>query len=86
MKPVEVVLANNARVTLRVGDVFLNIDADQTRTDVEVEAIAAPPVPTPEILWRNPPVLALTAASPANAARAALTASCVSDLPGRRRR
>ena len=30
---VEVVLANNDRVTLRVGDVFLKIDADQTRTD-----------------------------------------------------
>jgi aminoglycoside phosphotransferase (APT) family kinase protein len=39
----------------------LKIDADQTRTDVEVVAIAMAPVPTPQILWRNPPVLALTA-------------------------
>jgi aminoglycoside phosphotransferase (APT) family kinase protein len=31
------------------------------RTDVEVEAIAMAPVPTPEILWRKPPVLALAA-------------------------
>src|SRR3954468_6040594 len=61
VKPVEVVLANNDRVTLRVRDMFLKIDADQTRTDVEVEAIARAPVPTPEILWRNPPVLALAA-------------------------
>lgn len=37
---VQVVLANNDRVTLRVGDVFLKIDADQSRTDVEVEAMA----------------------------------------------
>lgn len=58
---VEVVLANNDRVTLRVGDTFLKIDADQMRTDVEVEAISIAPVPTPEILWRNPPVLALAA-------------------------
>lgn len=58
---VEVVLANNDRVTLRVGDTFLKIDADQMRTDVEVEAISMAPVPTPEILWRKPPVLALAA-------------------------
>jgi aminoglycoside phosphotransferase (APT) family kinase protein len=58
---VEVVLANNDRVTLRVGDVFLKIDADQRRTDVEVEAMALAPVPTPEVLWRKPPALALAA-------------------------
>src|SRR4051794_32164530 len=58
---VEIVLANNDRVTLRIGDVFLKIDADQTRTDVEVEAMAAVPVPTPEVLWRKPPALALAA-------------------------
>jgi aminoglycoside phosphotransferase (APT) family kinase protein len=58
---VEVVLANNDRVTLRVGDVFLKIDADQARTDIEVQAMAMAPVPTAEILWRKPPVLALAA-------------------------
>jgi aminoglycoside phosphotransferase (APT) family kinase protein len=58
---VEVVVAHRERATLRVGDVFLKIDADQTRTDVEVEAMALAPVPTPEILWRKPPVLALAA-------------------------
>jgi aminoglycoside phosphotransferase (APT) family kinase protein len=58
---VEIVLANNDRVTLRVGDVFLKIDAGQTRTDVEVEALAMAPVPTPQILWRRPPALALAA-------------------------
>jgi len=31
------------------------------RADVEVEAMAMAPVPTPEILWRVPPVLALAA-------------------------
>src|SRR5262249_1260043 len=30
-------------------------------TDVEVEAMAMAPIPTPEILWRKPPVLALAA-------------------------
>jgi aminoglycoside phosphotransferase (APT) family kinase protein len=58
---VEVVVAHNERATLRVGDVFLKIDADQRRTDVEVEAMALAPVPTPQVLWRKPPVLALAA-------------------------
>ena len=53
------VVAHNERATLRVGDVFLKIDADQGRTDVEVKAMAMVPVPTPEVLWRKPPVLAL---------------------------
>lgn len=58
---IKVVLAHRERATLRAGDVFLKIDADQTRTDVEVEAMARVPIPTPEILWRKPPVLALAA-------------------------
>ena len=61
MEEVEVVVAHNERVTLRVGDVFLKIDADQTRIDVEVEAMALAPIPTPQVLWRKPPVLALAA-------------------------
>src|SRR5271165_5309522 len=61
VEEVEVVVAHNERATLRVGDVFLKIDADQTRTDVEVEAMTMAPVPAPEILWRKPPVLALAA-------------------------
>ena len=61
MEEVEVVVAHSERATLRVGDVFLKIDADQTRTDVEVAAMALVPVPTPRILWRKPPVLALAA-------------------------
>src|SRR5688572_28735730 len=58
---VEIVVAHSERATLRVGDVFLKIDADQTRTDIEVEAMAMAPIPTPEVLWRKPPVLALAA-------------------------
>ncbi len=58
---VEVVVAHSERATLRVGDVFLKIDADQRRTDVEVDVMAMAPVTTPEILWRKPPVLALAA-------------------------
>ena len=61
VEEIQVVVAHSERVTLRVGDVFLKIDADQARTDVEVEAMAMAPVPTPEILWRRPPVLALAA-------------------------
>ncbi|WP_280295172.1 phosphotransferase family protein [Nocardia abscessus] len=61
VKEVEVVVAHHERATLRVGDVFLKIDADQTHTDVEVEAMAMAPIPTPEVLWHKPPVLALAA-------------------------
>ena len=61
VEEVEVVVAHHERATLRVGDVFLKIDADQTRADVEVEAMAMAPIPTPEVLWRKPPVLALAA-------------------------
>jgi Ser/Thr protein kinase RdoA (MazF antagonist) len=61
MGQVEVVVAHHERATLRVGDVFLKIDADQGRADVEVEAMTMAPIPTAEILWRKPPVLALAA-------------------------
>ncbi|MFI0999429.1 phosphotransferase family protein [Streptomyces galbus] len=63
MDEVEVVVAHAERATLRVGDVFLKVDADQARLDVEVEAMSLAPVPTPQVLWRKPPVLA-TAALP----------------------
>jgi len=58
---VEVVVAHQDCATLRVGEVFLKIDADQSRADAEVEAITMAPIPTPKILWRKPPVLALAA-------------------------
>ncbi|GHJ37296.1 phosphotransferase family protein [Streptomyces sp. TS71-3] len=61
MDEVNVVVAHSERATLRVGDVFLKVDADQARIDVEVEAMALVPVPTPEVLWRKPPVLAIAA-------------------------
>src|SRR5271156_126529 len=84
VQEVQVIVAHNERATLRVGDVFLKIDADQTRTDVEVEAMALVPIPTPEVLWRKPPVLALAALSgtalghlgePSTASTAAWTAA-----------
>jgi Ser/Thr protein kinase RdoA (MazF antagonist) len=95
VEEVEVIVAHHERATLRVGDVFLKIDADQTRTDVEVEAMAMAPVPTPEILWRKPPVLALAAlpgtalarlgqpstASPAAWAAAGTVARMLHDAP-----
>lgn len=61
MNQVEVVVAHSERVTLRIGEVFLKIDADQTRMDTEVQAMGMAPVPTPQILWVRPPVLALAA-------------------------
>jgi aminoglycoside phosphotransferase (APT) family kinase protein len=61
MQEIEVVVAHRERVTLRVGDVFLKIDTEQTRIDREVEVMARAPIPTPEVLWRKPPVLALAA-------------------------
>jgi aminoglycoside phosphotransferase len=61
VEEVEVVVAHHERATLRVGEVFLKIDADQSRTDLEVEAMRIAPIPTPEVLWRKPPVLALAA-------------------------
>ena len=95
MEEVEVVVAHHERATLRVGGVFLKIDADQARTGVEVEAMARAPVPTPEILWRKPPVLALAAlpgtalgrlgepsiASPAAWAAAGAAARMLHDAP-----
>lgn len=59
MQAVEVVLANNDRVTVRVGDVFLKIDSDHNRSAREVDAMSLAPLPTAEVLWRTPPVLAL---------------------------
>jgi aminoglycoside phosphotransferase (APT) family kinase protein len=92
---VEVVVAHRERATLRVGEVFLKIDADQARIDVEVEAMALAPIPTPEVLWRKPPVLALAAvpgkalgrlgepspASPAAWAAAGAAARMLHDAP-----
>ncbi|MFD3971524.1 hypothetical protein [Streptomyces cyaneofuscatus] len=62
MDEVEVVVAHSERATLRVGDVFLKVDADQARIDAEVDAMSLAPVPTPQVLWREPPVLAIAVA------------------------
>ncbi|WP_028803745.1 phosphotransferase family protein [Streptomyces sp. 142MFCol3.1] len=61
MDEVQVVVAHSERATLRVGDVFLKVDADRARIDVEVEVMSLAPVPTPEVLWRKPHVLAIAA-------------------------
>ena len=58
---VKVVVAHSERATLRVGDVFLKVDGSPTRTDVEVEAMALAPIPTPRVLWHEPPVPAIAA-------------------------
>ncbi|MDT0424191.1 phosphotransferase family protein [Streptomyces evansiae] len=61
MDEVKVVVAHSERATLRVGDVFLKVDPDQARIDIEVEAMSLAPVPTPKVLWRKSPVLAIAA-------------------------
>lgn len=61
MSAVEVVVAHSERATLRVGDVFLKVDPDEARISREVDAMARAPIPTPQIRWRQPPVLALSA-------------------------
>lgn len=58
---VEVVVAHSQRATLRVGQVFLKIDGDPDHARAEQEAMALAPVPTPQVLWHEPPVLALAA-------------------------
>lgn len=63
---------------------FLKIDADQARADTELQAMTLAPIPTPKVLWRNPPALALAAlpgtaiarlGEPSPASRAAWTAA-----------
>lgn len=61
MDQVQIVVAHHERATLRVGDTFLKIVADPGQAEREVEAMTLAPVPTPEILWRKPSVLALAA-------------------------
>ena len=61
MDGIEVVVAHSERATLRVGDVYLKVDADARRLDREVEAMALAPVPTAPVLWRQPSVVALGA-------------------------
>jgi aminoglycoside phosphotransferase (APT) family kinase protein len=61
MEAVEVVVAHSQRATLRVGDVFLKVDADPAHADLEARAMAMAPIPTPAVLWREPPVLAIAA-------------------------
>jgi aminoglycoside phosphotransferase (APT) family kinase protein len=58
---VEIVVAHRERATVRVGAVFLKVDPCAARVDAEVAAMALAPVPTPAVLWRRPPVLALSA-------------------------
>src|SRR3954451_16290310 len=58
---VEVVVAHSQCATLRVGDVFLKVDGDPAHAGVEVRAMAMAAVPTPTILWGEPPVLAIAA-------------------------
>ncbi|MEV7196261.1 aminoglycoside phosphotransferase family protein [Streptomyces sp. NPDC093510] len=61
MDEVKVIVAHSERATLRVGDMFLKVDGDQARIDAEVEAMTLAPVPTPQVLWRKPHVLAIAA-------------------------
>src|SRR3954452_25568148 len=44
VEEVEVVVAHHERSSLRVGDMFLKIDADQARTAVDGQAMAMAPI------------------------------------------
>ncbi|MDU0290290.1 hypothetical protein [Saccharothrix longispora] len=46
---------------------FPKVDVDPAHADVEVRAMALAPVPTPAVLWHEPPVLAIAAAVPGTA-------------------
>lgn len=59
MDEVEIIVAHSQRATLRVGEVFLKVDGDPARTDVEMRAMTMAPIPTPTILWHESPVLAI---------------------------
>ncbi|MGO1924478.1 MAG: phosphotransferase family protein [Brachybacterium tyrofermentans] len=61
MDEVEVVVAHSERAPLRVGEMFLKVDGDPAHADVEIRAMGMVPVPTPEILWHEAPVLAIAA-------------------------
>ncbi|MGP9536614.1 phosphotransferase family protein [Brachybacterium sp. AOP43-C2-M15] len=61
MEEVEVVVAHSARATLRVGEVYLKVDGDAANAGIEARAMELAPVPTPRILWHEPPVLAIAA-------------------------
>ncbi|RZS80134.1 aminoglycoside phosphotransferase [Motilibacter rhizosphaerae] len=58
---VEVVAASADRATVRCGSTFVKIDSDRARAEAEVAAMRLAPVPTPQVLWHEPPVLALAA-------------------------
>jgi aminoglycoside phosphotransferase (APT) family kinase protein len=54
------VVAHHERATVRVGDSYVKVDADDSRLSREVAAFsAASPVPHPMVLWREPHVLAM---------------------------
>lgn len=56
---VEIVVAHSERTTLKVGSTFLKVDADPARLEREAQAMSLAPIRTAEILWHQPPVLAL---------------------------
>ncbi|MFJ9694097.1 phosphotransferase [Kitasatospora sp. NPDC101183] len=58
---IEIVVAHHERATLRVGDLFLKVDTDRERAGVEAGALVLAPVPTPRVVWHEPPVLAVAA-------------------------
>ncbi|MFC6706954.1 phosphotransferase family protein [Flexivirga alba] len=58
---IEVVVSHSERTTLRIGDMFLKVDADAERLEAEAKAMARAPIPTPLILWQQRSVLALAA-------------------------
>lgn len=63
MSPIDVVVAHQERVTVRVGEVFVKVFAEASRAARETEAIdhVAASVPVPDVLWRQDHAIALSA-------------------------
>ena len=60
MDQVDILVSHQERLTVRVGNTYVKIDAAAWRLTREVEAIALVTVPTPEVLWHHDNVLGLS--------------------------
>lgn len=59
MTEIEVLVSHRDRAVVRVDDVFVKVTADHAKTDREMAAMAAAPVPVPTVLWREQEAYAL---------------------------
>ena len=60
MDQVDILVSHQERLTVRVGNTYVKVDAAAWRLTREVEAMELVTVPTPEVLWHHDHVLALS--------------------------